>query len=96
MSDVFDPELELSQDPVAQDPVDSAPAPNTDSLETVEENDSDKKGLVDSFLSMDIYSAMLLLSLIFIFLATLNMLGVLRTYSEGFPFSGGFPWSTNI
>ena len=92
MSDVYDPELELSQDPVSQDPVDSL---STDELDAAEDGNPEKKGLVNSFLTMGIYNAMLLLSLVFIFLATLNMLGVLRTYSEGFPFSDGFPWSTN-
>lgn len=87
MSDVFDPEPELIQD--------SVDAPSTDSFEAGDGN-SKKKGLAGGLLSMDIYNVMLLLALIFIFLATLNMLGVLRTYNEGFPFSDGYPWSPNV
>ena len=99
MSDVFEPELELNQeDPVSQDSVDSADSVNTvDGPEVADDaNSEEKQGLVSSFLTMGIFNAMLLLSFVFIFIATLNMLGVLRTYNEGFPFSGGFPWSTNL
>ena len=117
MSDVFEPELELNQDPVVADSVDSMDFDSVDSAsatemdsavetdsavemddsEAVEDADQEKKqGFVGSFLSMGIYNAMLLLSLVFIFLATLNMLGVLRTYNGSFPFGGGFPWSTNL
>ena len=99
MSDVFEPELELNQDQVGQDSVDTASTDSTastDGSEVAEDGNSEKKqGLVSSFLNMGIYNAMLLLSLVFICIATLHMLGVLRTYSSSFPF-GGFPWSTNL
>ena len=90
MTDVLEPELEMNQDLVGQESVDPS------DVEASEETNAEKQGLVNSFLSMGIYNAMLLLSLIFICWATLNMLGVLRTYSESFPFGGGFPWSTNL
>ena len=90
MSDVLEPELEMNQDLVGQESVDPSVAND------VEGTNGEKQGLVNSFLTMGIYNVMLLLSLIFICLATLNMLGVLRIYSDGFPFSGGFPWSTNL
>ena len=93
MSDVLEPELEMNQDLVGQESVDPSVA---DGVEASEETNGEKQGLVNSFLTMGIYNVMLLLSLIFICLATLNMLGVLRIYSDGFPFSGGFPWSTNL
>ncbi len=93
MSDVLEPELESNQDLVGQDSVDPSVAGD---LEASEESKPEKKGLVNSFLSMGIYNTMLLLSLLFICWATLNMLGVLRTYNESFPFGGGFPWSTNL
>ena len=88
MSDVFEPEL--NQDIANQDSMDAPVADST------EDATSEKKGFVGSILSMGLFDVMLLLSLIFICLASLNMLGVLRTYSEGFPFSGGFPWSPNL
>ena len=95
MSDVFEPELEPYEDPAGQDPVDSVDAPSQDESELAEDADAEQKqSLVSSFLNMGIYNAMLLLSLVFICLATLNMLGVLRTYNGSFPFGGGFPWST--
>ena len=73
MSDVVEPELELNQDPVAQDAVD---APSMDDAETVNDADSEEKqGLVNSFLTMGIYNAMLLLSLFFICWATLEHVG---------------------
>ena len=93
MSDVLEPELEMNQDLVGQESVDPSVA---DGVEASEETNGEKQGLVNSFLTMGIYNVMLLLSLIFICWATLNMLGVLRTYSESFPFGGGFPWSTNL
>jgi len=95
MSDLFEPELEPIQDLVGQDSVDADEATGTDGFETAE-NQPKKQGLVASLFSMDIYNAMLLLSLVFIFLATLNMLFVLRTYNGSFPFGGGFPWSPNV
>lgn len=94
MSDVFEPELEPIQDLVGQDSADSGGATGADVLETAEDQ-SKKQGLAASLFSMDIYNAMLLLSLVFILLATLNMLGVLRTYNANFPFDLSFPWSTN-
>ena len=92
MSDVFEPELEPNEEPVGQDSVE---ATGTDGLEAAEEQSEKKQGLVGSLFSMDIFNAMLLLSLFFICLATLNMLGVLRTYNGSFPFDLSFPWSTN-
>ena len=110
MSNEFEQELDL--EPVGQESVesvgslesddsvesvDSLSASETDSSEIAEDAESEEKqSLVNSFLTMGIYNAMLLLSLIFIFVATLNMLGVLRTYNGSFPFGGGFPWSTNL
>ena len=89
MSDVFEPEL--NQDIVSQDSMDTSETVSTENTKPA------KKGFVKSVLSMGLFNAMLLLSLIFIFCATLKMLGVLQVYSEGFPFSGGgFPWSPNI
>jgi len=91
MSDVFEPELN-QEDIVSQESMDASAV-----AEPVEDATPAKKGLVNSILSMGIFNAMLLLSLIFIVLATLNMLGVLRTYNEGFPFGGGgYPWSTTL
>jgi len=87
MSDVIEPEL--NDDIVSPEPMDASVAESTEDIKPA------KKNLVGSFFSMGIFNAMLLVSLIFIILATLNMLGVLRTYNEGFPFgSGGYPWST--
>ncbi len=90
MSDVFEPEVELSQDIAAQEPMDSSVAEPSDQTKP------EKKGLAESVLSMGLFNVMLLLSLIFICWATLNMLGILRTYSDGFPLGGGYPWSTNL
>ncbi len=85
MSDVFEPEL--IQDIASQDSMDAS---------TAESTEDTKPAKKDSIFSMGIFNVMLLLSLIFILWATLNMLGVLRTYSDGFPFSGGVPWNPNI
>ena len=88
MSDVIEPEL--NEDIVSQEPMDASTA------ESTEDTKPAKKNLVASILSMGIFNAMLLLSLIFILLATLNLLDVLQVYSKGFPFGGGgYPWSTN-
>ena len=92
MSDVFDTELELSQDLAGQNSVD---APSMDGPEASQEAEPKKKGLMGSLLSMDIYNVMLLVALLFIVLATLHLLGVLRTYNPNFPFDLSFPWSTN-
>ena len=93
MSDVFEPELEPNEDLVGQEYVDDAPSQD-DTGVAEDANSEEKQSLVSSFLNMGIYNAMLLLALVFIFLATLNMLGVLRTYNGSFPFDGSFPWST--
>ena len=95
MSDVLEPEiLEPYEDPAGQDSVDADGV--QDGSELAEDaNSEEKQSLVHSFLNMGIFNAMLLLSLVFISLATLNMLGVLRTYNGSFPFDGSFPWSTN-
>jgi len=92
MSDVFDTELELSQDLGGQNSVD---APSMNGPEASQETKPKKKGLIGSLFSMDIYNVMLLVALLFIIFATLHLLGVLRTYNPSFPFDGSFPWSTN-
>lgn len=85
MSDVFEPEL--NQDIASQDSVDASMAESAEDTKPAKKN---------SIISMGIFNAMLLLSFIFILWATLNMLGILRTYSDGFPFTGGVPWKPNI
>ena len=92
MSDVFEPEL--NQDFASQDSMDGSVAEYDDAASAQPAEDTTKK---DGKFSWGIYNVMLLMSLIFILLATLNMLGVLRTYNEGFPFGGGgFPWKPNL
>ena len=87
MSDVIEPEL--NDDIVSPESMDASVA------ESTEDTKPAKKNLVGSILSMGIFNAMLLVSLIFILLATLKLLGVLQTYNEDFPFGSGYPWSTN-
>ena len=75
---------------VPQDVVDPQAEMDSDSATATSEAE-EKSGL---FSSMTIYDTMLVLSFVFIAVATLRLFTVLRVYSEGFPF-GGFPWKTS-
>lgn len=55
---------------------------------------SDETGKKSLLESITIYDTMLVLSFIFVTMAAFRLFFAIRTYSDGFPFVGGYPWRT--
>lgn len=58
------------------------------SQDAVADGDAEKKK------GLNVFDVMLMVSLLFVTLATFRLVMALREYNSGWPFEGGSPWST--